>query len=92
MLDNQFHYLIYKAAGKETTYDMSSTMMLHFDRVRTLSVETVKDLKIVKDHREMLEAIKAGDKETAVFLVEKHLGRYKLDEAQMKQEHPEYFK
>ena len=40
----------------------------------------------------MLEAIKAGDKETAVFLVEKHLGRYKLDEAQMKQEHPEYFK
>lgn len=92
MLDNQFHYLIYKAAGKETTYDMSSTMMLHFDRVRTLSVETVKDLKIVKDHREMLEAIKAGDKETAAFLVEKHLGRYKLDEAQMKQEHPEYFK
>lgn len=92
MLDNQFHFLIYKAAGKETTYDMSSTMMLHFDRVRTLSVETVKDLKIVKDHREMLEAIKAGDKETAVFLVEKHLGRYKLDEAQMKQEHPEYFK
>ena len=70
MLDNQFHYLIYKAAGKETTYDMSSTMMLHFDRVRTLSVETVKDLKIVKDHREMLEAIKAGDKETAAFLVE----------------------
>ena len=92
MLDNQFHHLIYKAAGKETTYDMSSTMMLHFDRVRTLSVETVKDLKIVKDHREMLEAIKAGDKETAVFLVEKHLGRYKLDEAQMRQEHPEYFK
>lgn len=92
MLDNQFHHLIYKAAGKETTYDMSSTMMLHFDRVRTLSVETVKDLKIVKDHREMLEAIKAGDKENAVALVEKHLGRYKLDEAQMKQEHPEYFK
>ena len=92
MLDNQFHYLIYKAAGKETTYDMSSTMMLHFDRVRTLSVETVKDLKIVKDHREMLEAIKRGDKESAIALVEKHLGRYKLDEAQMRQEHPEYFK
>ena len=32
-------------------------MMLHFDRVRTLSVEAVKDMKVVKDHREMLEAI-----------------------------------
>ena len=91
MLDNQFHQLIYLAAGKATTYDMSSTMMLHFDRVRTLSVETVKDLKIVKDHREMLEAIKAGDKETAVALVEKHLNRYRVDEHQMREEHPEYF-
>jgi len=91
-LDNAFHRLIYAAAGKETTYLMSSTMMLHFDRVRTLSVETVKDLKIVKDHREMLEAIKAGDKEVADALVEKHLNRYRLDEAQMREEHPEYFK
>ncbi|MBO4376878.1 MAG: GntR family transcriptional regulator [Lachnospiraceae bacterium] len=90
-LDNQFHKLIYLAAGKATTYDMSSTMMLHFDRVRTLSVETVKDLKIVKDHREMLEAIKAGDKEAAVALVEKHLNRYRVDEHQMREEHPEYF-
>ena len=91
VLDNDFHKLIYKAAGKSTTYDMSSTMMLHFDRVRTLSVETVKDLKIVKDHREMLEAIKAKDKEKAAALVEKHLSRYGVDQHQMREEHPEYF-
>ena len=91
-LDNNFHKLIYTAAQKDIIYDMRSTMMLHFDRVRTLSVEAVKELKIVNDHRGMLEAIKAHDKETAVALVEKHLSRYQFDESKIKEEFPEYFK
>ncbi|MCR4991104.1 MAG: GntR family transcriptional regulator [Lachnospiraceae bacterium] len=91
-LDNLFHELIYSAAQKDIIYDMRSTMMLHFDRVRTLSVEAVKDLKIVNDHRSMLEAIKSHDKEAAVALVEKHLNRYSFDEDRIREEFPEYFK
>ncbi len=91
-LDNQFHRLIYIAADMETTYQMRSSMMLHFDRVRSLSLSTVKDTKIVQDHCEMLDAIKAGDREKAVALVDKHLKRYELDKLWMRKEHPEYFK
>ena len=91
-LDNQFHRLIYVAADKETTYEMRSSMMLHFDRVRSLSLSTVIDTKIVQDHCEMLEAVKAGDEERAVALVDKHLKRYELDKLWMRKEHPEYFK
>lgn len=90
-LDNEFHQLIYKAADKSTIYDMRSTMMIHFDRVRTLSVATVKDMKIVSDHRGMLEAIKAKDQEEAVRLVDKHLSRYQVDEAMIEEQYPEYF-
>lgn len=90
-LDNEFHYLIYKAADKSTIYDMRSTMMIHFDRVRTLSVATVKDMKIVSDHRGMLEAIKAKDQDEAVRLVDKHLSRYQVDEAMIEEQYPEYF-
>lgn len=91
VLDNQFHEGIYKLAQKGRIFEMRSTYMIHFDRVRTLSVETVKDMKIVNDHREMLEAIKAKDKERAVAAVIKHLNRYHVDEEVMKLEHPEYF-
>jgi len=91
-LDNQFHEAIYSFAKKDRIFDMRSTMMIHFDRVRSLSVETVKDMKIVKDHREMLEAIKSHDKEAAVALVDKHMNRYKVDQQLMKREYPEYFK
>jgi DNA-binding GntR family transcriptional regulator len=40
----------------------------------------------------MLEAIKGHDKEAAVALVEKHLGRYRVDETKIREEFPAYFK
>lgn len=92
VLDNEFHKLIYSAAKKETIHSMRSNIMIHFDRVRSLSMMTVKDTKIVNDHRQMLEAIKSGDKETAKQLVEKHMSRYNIDEAAIKEKYPQYFK
>ena len=91
-LDNKFHKLIYTAAKKDIIYEMRSTMMMHFDRVRTLSVESVKDMKIVSDHRAMFEAIRDKDKVKAVELVNKHLSRYQVDENVIKEQFPEYFK
>lgn len=91
-LDNKFHRDIYRVAQKDIIYEIHSTMMIHFDRVRNLSVETIKDFKVVNDHRAMLEAIKAKDKETAAALVEKHLNRYGIDEEQIRGGRPEYFK
>ena len=91
-LDNSFHRLIYVLAKKDIIYEMRSTIMIHFDRVRTLSMETVKDMKIVNDHKEMLDAIKAKDKARAVELVDKHLSRYTIDEHKIREQFPEYFK
>lgn len=92
ILDNDFHKLIYSAAKKETIHAMRSNIMLHFDRVRSLSMKTVKDTKIVSDHRQMLEAIKSKDKEVAKALVEKHMSRYHIDEAEIRAQYPQYFK
>jgi DNA-binding GntR family transcriptional regulator len=91
-LDNQFHKDIYVVAKKDIIYEIHSTLMIHFDRVRNLSVATVKDFKVVGDHRKMLEAIKARDKKTAVELVDKHLSRYQIDEKEIRSKKPEYFK
>ena len=91
-LDNKFHREIYKVAKKDILYEIHSTIMIHFDRVRNLSVMTVRDYKVVNDHRNMLEAIKAKDKETAVALVNKHLNRYQFDEQNIREQKPEYFK
>lgn len=91
-LDNEFHRLIYTAARKDIIYEIRSTIMIHFDRVRTLSVESVKDMKIVSDHRAMFNAILNHDKEKAVEMVDKHLSRYSVDENQIRKDFSEYFK
>lgn len=90
-LDNEFHRMIYVAAKKETIHNMRQMIMIHFDRVRTLSMLTVKDKKIVGDHRLMLEAIKEKNKEKAKEIVEKHLDRYRLDQEELIKTFPQYF-
>ncbi|MBP8969398.1 MAG: GntR family transcriptional regulator [Lachnospiraceae bacterium] len=91
-LDNKFHRNIYVVAKKDIIYDIHSTLMIHFDRVRNLSVVTVKNTGIVGEHRAMLEAIKAKDKKTASELVARHLDHYQVDEKEIRSRRPEFFK
>jgi DNA-binding GntR family transcriptional regulator len=91
-LDNKFHRDIYVVAKKDIIYDIHSTLMIHFDRVRNLSVVTVKNYGIVGEHRAMIEAIKAKDKEEASRLVAEHLNHYHVDEKEIKSRRPEFFK
>ena len=70
---------------------MRRTIMIHFDRVRTLSMLTVKDKKIVGDHRLMLEAIQEKDKIKATEIVEKHLNRYRVDQEELMKSCAQYF-
>ncbi len=91
-LDNEFHKMIYVMAHKERTYTMKAGMMIHYDRMRALSLITVKDKKIVSDHRLIFEAIKNKDKEEVKRLVKKHLSRYDIDKEEIKKAYPEYYK
>lgn len=90
-LDNEFHRMIYVAAKKEMIHNMRRNVMIHFDRVRTLSMLTVKDTKIVADHGIMLSAIKSQDKNKAKEIVEKHLDRYRVDQEELLRTYPQYF-
>lgn len=91
-LDNEFHRMIYVMAKKERTYEMKSGMMIHYDRVRALSLVTVKDKKIVDDHRRIFEAIKNHDAEEVKTVIMKHLSRYDIDKEEIKKAYPEYYK
>lgn len=90
--DDQFHQELFRICNKMQIYNMMSSMSTHFDRVRELSLSAVKDIKIVQDHRTILDAIKAKDKDLAKTTMEKHLSRYKLDEEAIRSEFPHYFK
>ena len=91
-LDDEFHRLIFKAAGKMQAYEMMKGMMVHFDRVRNMALGTIKDRSLVEDHEKILKAVRSHDKESARALMEKHLSRYQVDEEEVRRRYPGYFK
>lgn len=91
-LDDEFHRLLFKAAGKVQAYEMTKGMMVHFDRVRNMALGTIKDRSLVEDHQKILEAVRGKNPSEARKLMEKHLNRYKVDEEEVRRRYPGYFK
>jgi len=89
-LDNEFHKNIYVACNKLNCFYMVSLMSLHFDRVRSLSLKTIKDQKLVSDHKAIADAIAAHDKDAVEAAFTKHMSRFDLDWDIIKKAYSEY--
>ena len=90
-LDNDFHRTLFEIARKSQVYQLINTISIHFDRVRSMALSSVKDIKIVQDHAQITDAIALADASQARRLMEKHLARYKFDATAVRQQYPQYF-
>ena len=77
-LDTDFHRLLFTSVGKARTYSIIHSQMVHFDRLRALSLKSLKPDKIVEDHENILYAIGRRDSELAEMLMTRHLTRHRL--------------
>ena len=91
-LDDAFHQMLFRIAQKENTYNMLCGMTIHFDRVRNLALNVVKDIKIIEDHQKICEAVAARDVDRAKEIMETHLGRVRVDEEASRSVYPQYIK
>ncbi len=90
-LDNAFHKSLFDIARKPMAYQLMQTVQIHFDRVRMMSLEAVKDTKIVQDHEAILNAILRRDAADAQAMMDRHLKRYQIDEQALRNKYPNYF-
>ncbi len=90
-LDNEFHQTLFEIARKAQVFSLMQNISIHFDRVRSIALSTVKDLKIVQDHEDITNAITRGDPAAARELMEIHLSRYKIDARAIRETYPQYF-
>ena len=88
-LDNQLHKMLFMIARKSQMWDMMSSYTLHFDRVRRMALDPVRNDRNVADHRAIAEAVCAGDAAQAKKLMDRHLNRYKVDENALRERYPE---
>lgn len=90
-LDNEFHQTLFEIARKAQVFSLMQNISIHFDRVRSIALSTVKDLKIVQDHEDITNAISRRDPAAARELMELHLSRYKIDAKAIRETYPQYF-
>lgn len=91
-LDNQFHGILFEIAKKTQIFALMQNISIHFDRVRSMALSTVKNTKIVQDHEAIVQAIRDKDPKAARERMEIHLSRYKIDAADIRAAYPRYFK
>ena len=89
-LDNQFHEILFEIAQKSQVYVTVQSMFIHFDRVRRMALDSIKDLKIVRDHIQILNAIRSQDTPEARRLMEIHLNRYRDDAQEIREKYPQF--
>ncbi|WP_099470063.1 GntR family transcriptional regulator [Konateibacter massiliensis] len=91
--DNDFHRKLFEIGGKEAAFFVKDYLSIHFDRIRSLRLNAIRDSKTVNEHRAIVEAVKNKDKEMARSAIDKHLSGYSLEEqTQMREKYPQYFK
>ena len=87
-----FHADLFAITEKSLSYDLMKAMSVHFDRVRSLSLDSVKSIDIIQDHDQIVKAIRQRDPAEAHKLMDTHLRRFQLDTRAIQTAHPEYFK
>lgn len=89
--DNQFHQKLFECCGMQNIYMIMRWFVIHLDRLRTLTVKTIKDIKIVEDHSMILKAVEERNPVLADEVMRKHLNRDLVDIHEIKKAHPDYF-
>lgn len=90
-LDNEYHRLIFKAAGHETIWDIISTTRIHYNRYRVLTMYEPEMLrKVYNEHCEIVELIESRNSDCFSILKQHHYSG--LDHPKvLKEKYPDYF-
>lgn len=91
-LDYQFHKLLCRSAGKAFAFDIIAANKAQVDRLCMLSLTSKKAMQtLYADHEALLDALIAGDAETADGVLRTHLDRLTPTIEALYTTHTDYF-
>ncbi|MGY9048556.1 hypothetical protein P775_23530 [Puniceibacterium antarcticum] len=91
-LDQAFHRDLCRLVGVEALWGLITARSGHIDRLRNLNLpDPGKLLSIMSCHRRLVEAIKAGDVQTAQDVVREHLSGTLAQVEYIRRRHPNFF-
>lgn len=92
-LDEDFHKTIFMGCKKGRIWSMMQQMNTHYNRVRMLNMAGGYDvLPVLKQHKELVMAIKEKDAELGIKTISHHLNKVKFDIQDLYRDYTDYFK
>ncbi len=92
-LDEEMHKIIFVGCKKARIWSMIQQMNTHYNRVRMLNMAGGYDVSpVLKQHKEILLAIKDKDVELGMKTIDLHLNKVKFDIEDLRRDYKEYFK
>jgi GntR family transcriptional regulator, rspAB operon transcriptional repressor len=90
LYDEAFHELFYTIANKKNVWDWMQLLNLQLNRFRMLSLD-VNWAIIIHQHEEIVQAVKAKDKQQIKTLISKHLHLVDENTERLLKAYPNYF-
>lgn len=91
--DQAFHMALFRATGREGLWELVVQRSGDIDRLRNLHLTTEgKATQILRDHRDILEALMAGNGKAADKAVRRHLSGTLAVVEEIRAAHPQYFR
>ncbi len=91
-LDDDFHDIFYETAHKSFCASTIRHVSGHYRRVRLLScVDSSISREILRQHQEMMAAIRTGDDAEVLALFDRHLGKLDEEEPVFLRKYPDLF-
>lgn len=98
-IDNNFHKILFLIDNKKLAYNIVKDSMKHLNRARIFNIiemdknETLTNRnRTLKEHQDILQAVKERNSKKAVSLIETHLTHVTEDLKLLKSKFPDYFK
>ncbi|MGL5435707.1 MAG: GntR family transcriptional regulator [Lachnospiraceae bacterium] len=91
-LDNKYHRIIYEMGGMNNIQMAVSSISVDQDRVRYMKMNSqLRMNETVKEHNDLLNAIKRQDGDLASLLSYEHISKFGVDIDFIYSQHPDYF-
>lgn len=91
-LDDQFHCVIFRTAGREGVFDFILSRNGNYHRMRVISFmfDAISE-DVIRQHRLLIEAARNKDTETLIALDKAHISKLKKETDSFRETMPQYF-
>jgi DNA-binding GntR family transcriptional regulator len=91
--DEQFHKIIFTGCNKARTWSFIEQINTQYKRIRMLTfIADVNWNNVINQHEDLLNAIKEKNVEKAQATITHHLKKLVIEQIELKQKYPHYFK